>query len=293
MDCPGRHSLLSRLELAFDGPPSQELAYRVVRHQALAAPLRLEVHGAGISGSVGAFFLSPPPEQARAAEVARLVRPGEFSGQNALVVGGSRGLGEVAAKILAAGGAKMTLSYHRGEADARRVAADIAEAGGSCGVTALDVTDAPGTRAALQSLTPRPSHVYYFATPHIAVNRSGVFDQSLHRTFLRHYADAFTELCVSLATPGPVRVFYPSTVFIEAPPKDLAEYARAKAAGEAVCQALARRHPHLSFVVQRLPRLRTDQNQGLLSRQSADPLPILLAAVREMNTPTKESADHA
>jgi hypothetical protein len=46
-------------------------------------------------------------------EMCALVGPEDVLGGKALVVGGSRGLGEEAAKLLAAGGADRQLTYHR------------------------------------------------------------------------------------------------------------------------------------------------------------------------------------
>ena len=44
--------------------------------------------------------------------------PGEFANVRALVIGGSRGLGEITAKIIAAGGGDVWITYRRGKEDA-------------------------------------------------------------------------------------------------------------------------------------------------------------------------------
>ena len=49
------------------------------------------------------------------AQVAHRVRPGIFAGQTALIVGGSRGLGEVTAKLIAAGGGTPIITYQAGK----------------------------------------------------------------------------------------------------------------------------------------------------------------------------------
>ena len=56
----------------------------------------------------------------------------EFQGQKALIVGGSRGLGEVTAKCIAAGGGEVYITFHRGSADAIRVSREIGDGGGEC-----------------------------------------------------------------------------------------------------------------------------------------------------------------
>ena len=59
------------------------------------------------NGSIDAFIR--PIISNNSLKIKNLVNSDEFKNQNALIIGGSRGIGEVTAKILAAGGAKY---YH-------------------------------------------------------------------------------------------------------------------------------------------------------------------------------------
>jgi NAD(P)-dependent dehydrogenase (short-subunit alcohol dehydrogenase family) len=43
-----------------------------------------------------------------------LCAPDEFAGATALIIGGSRGLGELTAKLLAKGGARILITYATG-----------------------------------------------------------------------------------------------------------------------------------------------------------------------------------
>jgi hypothetical protein len=63
-----------------------------------------EIAGGGFTGTVRSFVRTPPVEQASMQSLANLVGPEEFSGCVALIVGGSRGLGELTAKVIATGG---------------------------------------------------------------------------------------------------------------------------------------------------------------------------------------------
>ena len=53
------------------------------------------------------------------AAVAAAVSCEEFSGQRALVIGGTRGLGEATAKAVAMGGGEVAITFHRGSSEAR------------------------------------------------------------------------------------------------------------------------------------------------------------------------------
>ena len=88
--------------------------------------------GGGWAGAVDAFARLPPVPQASSHALLGVVGPAEFADSLALVVGGSRGLGELTAKLLAAGGAKVVITYRLGANEAKAVASDIRAAGELC-----------------------------------------------------------------------------------------------------------------------------------------------------------------
>lgn len=134
MECPGDRSLFSGLEISFDTPhadPEAALSWEVRRFHAGLGAIRIAVSSTCLTGSVSAFVRPATIEQPRSSDIRQLVDPNEFSDTHWVVVGGSRGLGEVAVKLLAAGGARVTFTWHRGRDDAERVAAEVLRAGGT------------------------------------------------------------------------------------------------------------------------------------------------------------------
>jgi NAD(P)-dependent dehydrogenase (short-subunit alcohol dehydrogenase family) len=214
--------------------------------------------------------------------LASRIAAGEFSSQSALIVGGSRGLGEVTAKLIAAGGGSVCISYARGESDARRVAAEISRAGGRCEVIGYDVER--DARAQLRGQSGSYTHIYYFATPAIASQSSSLSAGDRLREFNRFYLHGFRELVMAAKVlwPHGFGVFYPSTIYVQQHPAGMTEYAQSKAAGEALCAELARIFPQLKILVERLPRLLTDQSAAVVPQDAGDPVPPLLAAIRRM-----------
>ena len=289
MHCPGLHSLIASIRLDFDpSATGDDLEWRVTRHGVAAAPVRVAFRGSGIAGHVDAFVRPAPVTQATTAELRSFVEPGEFAGQTALVLGGSRGLGELVAKLLALGGGEVVLTFHAGREDAQRVIEDIAACGGRARLAAFDAAQARRDYERIVAANGRRSHVYYFAAPRIGRAKSKLFSAAVMRDFAGVFVDAFGELAAAAAaTAGDERinVFYPSTVFLDELPRDQAEYVAAKAAGEALCAHFARHAPRLAVLSRRLPPLHTDQSAGLLGRKAADPAPTLLALLREINRP--------
>jgi hypothetical protein len=284
MECPGYHSIYSSLNLAFWGDRAAvpNLTYRVTDCNQRLALLSMEVEASGAKGQLKAFLRPKPQRQADFTEACRQVEPQEFSGQQALIVGGSRGLGEVTAKLLAAGGAEVILTYHRGAQDARRVVAEIVFHGARADCLPMNILEP------LQGLPCRiahrsePLYLYYFATPSIFGAAKGKFSPQRFATFSEYYVSGFLRTVQAVAdlTNPLQKVFYPSTAAIAELPLDMGEYAAAKMAGEILCDFLQKAHPGLVIHKPRLPRLATDQTVSLLPVGNPEPAPVLLTHLR-------------
>ncbi|HZM71441.1 MAG TPA: SDR family NAD(P)-dependent oxidoreductase [Candidatus Cryosericum sp.] len=286
MLCPGMHSLYSALDLTFSSRASegQPMRYSVTAHDRRFSSLQIDVGGSGVTGTLKAFFRPPPREQAGFDHLRRLVTPGEFAGRQALIVGGSRGLGEVAAKILAAGGAGVSLTYRVGSADAERVAGEIVEGGGSATTRPFDVLapkESPGDSPVPR---PRPDILCYFAAPFISTAARGAFSSKAFREFCDYFVVGFVATVGAILGPEPrrLRVLYPSSVYVDETPPGMGEYAAAKAAGEVACRLLEKTTPGVTVHVRRFPRLATDQTAGLLPQPVADPIPVILETLRHL-----------
>ena len=302
MRCPGQHSIYAELKLRRQPGPgasgaaaAHTMPYQVQRCDPRFRSVRLAVSGAMLAGSLDAFFRAPPVAQPGLAELMQQIPALRFAGQHALVVGGSRGLGELVAKILLAGGARVTVTYARGQADAERIQQEAHAHDRDLQILGLDAS-LPLPQALKTSLAAAGfSHLYHFATPQISKGPAGNWSPPLFDSFCRLYLHGFAEI-VRAAAPSSsgapaLQVLYPSTVFLDTPPRGFAEYCAAKSAGEALCDHLA-----LDAGVQihkpRLPRLQTDQNSSFLGVEGAAPLPLMLALLQTLHpdAATKDTA---
>jgi len=280
MECPGLHSFYSSLYVTFqeDANVTPVLAYEVTKLDTRYGIVIMSIASPNMTGKLTAFFRPSQQEQADSRALQALVSRDEFAGQRALVVGGSRGLGEVAAKLLAAGGADVKITYHQGVDDAHRVVTEITAAGGTAGCLQLNVLDQTYTLGDGWTST----HLYYFASPTIAPGRPGAFSSALFQGFCNYYVLGFQRLVEKLSAQGLRRVFYPSTVFIDELPPELSEYAVAKMAGEELCRFLEKAHPDLHIDRPRLPRMSTDQTASFMPTEQKDPVPVLLERLHEL-----------
>jgi NAD(P)-dependent dehydrogenase (short-subunit alcohol dehydrogenase family) len=290
MICPGLHSLLKSYSLDLvEIDRDEALRYAAFDVCARMNLVRMRVSGPGVAGEVAAFRRLPPIEQPRIEEVAAVVPMGVYAGATVLVVGGSRGLGEVTAKACAAGGADVHITYATGRADAERVAGEIARHGATCAVHCLDVRD--DVRAQLANIPVAPTHVYYFASGPTRLRRTGFLDSGVLAGFVRFYTTGFFETCNTLlarASGYRLRIFYPSCTAVSDATRGLAEYAMAKAAGEALCQNMNRHVSGAHVLCRRLPRMLTDQTASVFRAKSSPVLDVMLPIVNEMQTGTGE-----
>lgn len=283
MLAPGLHSMFSKLDLALaprlDGAQTA-LEYRVPSHDERFRKVRLVVRGSGIEGALEAFLRVAPVQQATLAGLRGLVAADEFRGMRALVVGGSRGLGELTAKLIAAGGGVPTITYALGQAEAQKLVAEIAAAGGEADALRYDVREAPAGQ-----LPPDAgyTHLFYFATNLIGRPKAALVSAPILAEFVTFYLYGFHDLCVELTRSGAtLAAYYPSTIYLEARPAGMTEYAMIKAAGEEMVRDMNEHIAGLRVIATRLPRLPTDQTAGVLPERGLEPAAVMLPIVRQM-----------
>ena len=206
----------------------------------------------------------------------------EFINQRALVIGGSRGLGEVTAKVLSFGGADVKITYHKGTEDAYQVVDEIIAGGGIADSFHLNVLEENINFLSILKTKWAPTHMYYFATPFIASGKSRVFSISLFQKFCDFYVVGFQRIVEQLSQLGLKGVIYPSSVFVDNIPYNMGEYATAKMAGEELCPFLKKTKKGIIFHKPRLPKLSTDQTSSIAPTVNDDPVFIMLKHLRNL-----------
>ncbi len=285
MLCPGLYSVFAAVDVllapAGDAPGATTFAVTDVDERFRLVQMTLT---GDLAGTCSAFQRPAPFQQPTSEALGHRVAADEFAGARALVIGGSRGLGELTAKLLCAGGATVHLTYARGARDARQVCAEITRANrGVCAPLELDVL-APLSSEALRLLGD-VDLIFYFPTPLISRKKSKAFSAPILGDFLRFYVERFYALCeaVQSAATRPVRIFYPSSVYVESRPKGLTEYAMAKAAGEVLLSDLNAASAKLQIVSSRLPRMGSDQTNTIAGGgEDTDGVAVMLSIVRGM-----------
>jgi hypothetical protein len=277
MECPGLHSIFSDLNVQFSDKvqSSAQLQYNVTRYEPRLSLANIAVSASGMEGNLKAFLRPALQVQESYVQLSQKIQTLEFSQQNALVVGGSRGLGEVTAKLLAAGGAKTTLTYNQGAEEAQAIVDEVTLAGGNITSIHFDILSP-------KSVGENITHLYYFPTPYIHAGAHRSFSHRLFSEFCDYYVGGFlnTVRKVQENSRGPLKCFYPSSIAIDELPPNMGEYSAAKIAGETLCSWLMKTDPQLSIFQTRLPRTQTDQTASLLPADKDHPAALMLKHLR-------------
>lgn len=285
MECPGNDSIFNSFNVDFQEAPGDEtrLSYQIKSASEKYSRLGIKIESLDFRGEIQASMRPKPQIQPSQEAIRGLVKSDEFAGQQALIVGGSRGLGELVAKLIAAGGGTVNLTYCVGQRDAESLAEALENAGGSATAIQFDVEG--DFSDAVAQIEGRPiTHLYYFASPRILLDSTTEFDANRFARYCRFYVNGLVRLIHSLKRSDgqKLRVFYPSSAFLDEPVPGALEYVAAKAAGEAVLEFLIH-EGDIMAVVRRLPPLATDQTASLLGVTGEVATSKMLDAVRAMN----------
>lgn len=259
MQCPGLHSIFSRLDLRATQLPTDRVTYRVQRAVEKYSSVQLLVTGPTLAGTLDTFVR---PRPAVISLAAGRVPADRFTERRALVIGGSRGLGEAFARVLAAGGAQVHVTYRHGGDEAVRLAREV-------GATSSHYDVLAGTL----ELPWSPTHVYYFATPKIRIARDEPFSPEDLKTLIEYYVLGLERV---VRTVGPCRIYAPSTSFLDGSERGTAAYTIAKAAMEELGRRLPELYP-VTVSMPRLPRVATDQTASLIAIPCADPVEVAIS----------------
>jgi len=297
MNCPGLHSLYSGFNFTInyiDSSTAQSvLNYSVNSSDERFSKLTLAVDNDFCEGTIDAFYRPKPYSQLSFEEVRKLLPTGNFQGERALIIGGSRGVGEVISKILAVGGADVRLTYNQGFEEAAVLKADAQRNSISLEYFHCDILDESnefddGNDYLADDWL--PTHLYYCATPKIEPSPKSTFDYNKMVFLGKFYLDGLERVMRKLMknnVQDTINIFYPSSVFVDELPNQFSEYSIIKKAGETYGAYIQKFYPNIRFFAPHLPPLATDQTMSIFKVILSDPFEVLQKELRAFHKVTK------
>ena len=287
MECPGLHSLFTRLNLkrVVSENGGLNLNYEVVKSDKRFSKFKIALSSVNMEGVIECFLRPKPTTQPSLSEVARSVTKNEFKDQRALIIGGSRGLGELTAKSIVAGGGEVTITYNTGKADALKLQEELKAGGGKCNILKLDLSEEFDDTIQSHFESSLPNYLYFYATPFIFGKSTERFSFERYTKFSNFYVNSFYRIVDTIArlSKSPLKVFYPSSSALDTYEKNMIEYSAAKAAGEYLCEFFNNQQKNVTILQTRLPRLQTDQTASITPVESEDALKVILEILRDLD----------
>jgi hypothetical protein len=278
MNVPGEDSILSKLDLFYKLNNVVKSEIKITSIDKRFSLINLYYVGKNLSGNIRT--LMRPKKINQTIQNKKLkINKREFSKQRALIIGGSKGLGEATVKILSSGSAKILFSYFNGKKDAVQHRRGFEK---NIKIFHLNIERELNSKISKNIKNFKPTHLYYFATPRIFTGNGYDFREKNFTTFNNYYISGFKKIFDLLDKKILQSVFFPSSVAINEATSKLCEYACSKAAQEILLKYLNEKYKKIYFSYPRLPRLKTDQTLSILDHSSQLPFRRLLNFVRKL-----------
>ncbi|MDB9757239.1 MaoC/PaaZ C-terminal domain-containing protein [Pseudomonadales bacterium] len=277
MQIPGLHSMLLALKIKFSESHAKP-SFSIKKIHEKFNIVTMTVYGVSLVADVKALLRPKPTRGSSMINLKEKIQDDEFSKVRALIIGGSRGLGESVAKLIALGGGDAVITFASGDIDALNVVTEIRDFGGRCSHIKLKLPDDLGMLVDLGEF----NQVYYFATPKIFGKRGLEYDPSLLYSFREIYVESFKKVTEHFnRSVQSTCIYYPSTVAIDEPINELAEYIDAKIEGEKLCSTLSGVNDTIVYTT-RIPRTKTDQTLTVTYIPAVKPEDVMLPVIRKM-----------
>ena len=275
MQIPGLNSLFLEIKGSFfDTAYKQKSFFKIKEFSKRFGIVKLLFQGKYLKCEMVSFFRTSFKNIFNTKNFFKSSSPNNFTNINALIIGGSRGLGELTAKLIVSGGGKVTITYNQGKDDALKLKKDLLRLGLKCDTYQLNINKK------YQLPKGNFNQVYYFATPKIKIDDEDISELKLIDIYRLFYVKSFRVLLKKLLKiNNKYVVFYPSTNFIGTSSKEFSIYTKAKLEGEAVCKEFTNKN--MRIIYERLPRLPTDQTLRILPELFQDPKGVMLSIIKK------------
>ena len=280
MVCPGKYSLISSIDINLNSgkAPNSDIFYKVKKKDKRFN--RFEIHFSNtISGQVFAFSYNVPFQEKLSFFKKRIKKNISLYKKNSLIIGGSRGLGEDTSKILASAGSNIILTYFIGKQDAKKIKKEInRHTNVKCKTLKLDLSNSSFIKK-IKKLK-KIDFIFYFAT--IKITSTKIFNFELYKKYKKIYCSNFYKMCkiVNQISSSKIKVFFPSTIFINEKQKKYSEYVRAKKDSEKIIKKINKNFKRVKVISFRLPVMNTSQNISILNQNKKNSQNLLIPIIK-------------
>ena len=275
--------VLSSIDLSFQNTSLKNKIYFKVKNFVKKFSFcELEIEGNGIKGSIESLLI-PEINQINFNEITKGITKKILLKKKILVVGGSSGLGEITVKTLCALGANVTFTYNNNYKNSKKIITDIKKLNLKCNLFKLDVTKIKKKDLIFLN-SKKFENIFYFATPKIIATNK--FNKDLYKEYLNYYVKSFKKILKILnqTKENKIKIFFPSTIYINEKNKKFIEYINAKKKAESLCDRFNKKNNLKYYILyERLPRILTRQSSSFYDLNYSNGSKIILKIIKKLN----------
>lgn len=224
-------------------------------------------NGKNTSGSIQSIYRPETIKQIKLKDIS--IVNDQFKNEKVLVIGGSRGIGEVISKIFYVGGAEVMITYNNSHNEALSI---CEESDNNIKAIKYNVLhDFKEINELIDNI--EFTKVFYMATP--SMKETEDFDIDNFDLYYNYYCKGFNLLLKNINKKSLDYVFYPSSEYLNIE-NNFKEYTMAKKLGEDIIKSLIKNNKNIKFDCVRLPRLLTDLTNSIINDLSQNPYDYLI-----------------
>ena len=267
MKVPGLNSILYSLSLNLFKKNHNSLSFKISKFDKRFNLIEQSFFGLSLAGNIKTL-IRPNIKQENFNNKVLKIKKKQFSHQKALIIGGSKGLGEAVVKILSHGFADIMFSFNTGKKDAFKIKSKNNK---KIKIFYLNVEKKLNLKQIKLIQRFKPTHFYYFATPKIFTGEAYNFDVKKFNLFNQYYLSSFNEIFKVLDKVKLKAVFSPSSISVNEPTSKLFEYSCSKSAMETYFVYLKSKYRYINFYFPRLLKIRTNQTISVFNEKLKSP----------------------
>jgi FkbH-like protein len=265
MHLPGLNSIFTSFKITYNKDNINKNVINYQLNNFNNSILNLTINGI-YDGEINAVLR---PERIKQLSIKNIQMTGtEFNNINALVLGGSRGIGELTTKILIAGGASVTFTYNNGITESKDLIDEINSVSieKKCKSFKFNLL----TDELDINILKKYDIIFYYITPKILPTDNILNTELLHK-FNTFYNEKYYNLLLKLSNINKeFQVFIPSTVFIDEYNTHFKEYIFSKSLSEYISKYIENNFKNIKINKIRLKKMNTDQTQSIINNNNSD-----------------------
>jgi hypothetical protein len=277
---PGQNSLFTGFKININNALEKKIYLEIIKVDHRILFTQTKFISCGCEGYIESFFRSEKINQPSIKKLKNYVSKNQFINHNSLIIGGSRGLGELTAKIILIGGGKVLITFNKNMKIAKKLKKELLKSKLNLKIKQFSVKK-NGAFNNNFFKNKKYNSIYFFATPLIYRKKQKIFDNKIYKEFLNVYSAPLKKI-IKINKNNKFVFIYPSTTFISEKNPILKEYVKAKINGENKLKKLNKKF-NFDLIINRLPRLLTDQNNSIFEGNLQPGTHYILNIVKKVN----------